>query len=131
MPIGDATTAPTCRIDVGAQLHQIAAATASERAAMPTRCGCAGANADVLVGMPSRTSVMMVPTLTLPGAACKSRIQHVAHTKSPNAMTLTTRKLRTTLPVIEYAMATASGNAGPSLSTAEPACKSWLTAIAS
>src|ERR1044071_240332 len=101
MPIGDTTTAPTYRIEVGVQLHQMAAATASERAAMPSRCGCPGANADVLVGMPSRINVMTAATLTLAGAACRSRIQQVAQTRSPNATILTRRKLRTALPVIE------------------------------
>src|SRR5689334_8517730 len=126
IPIGDAMTEATCRIDVRIPLLQVAPAAASDRAAMPSRCGCPGANAAARVGMPSRTSVMIVVSLTVmvrlkrdpaeltgadptepmgrdpaevTAAACRSRIQHAAHTSTPKATTLTTTKLRTTLPV--------------------------------
>ena len=101
MPTGDARTAAACRIAVRSPALRSAAAIAIEIAAMASSCGWPDANAVILVGIPSSTSVIVAATLTPTGAACRSRIEHVAHTNAPNATTLTTRKLRTTLPVIE------------------------------
>src|SRR5436190_18674524 len=122
MPTGEVATAAALRRAVNAPALRSAAATASRIAARARRCGCPGANDVVLLGTPSSTSVIAPATLRLTEAGRRSRIQHIAHVNTPNAITLTSRKLATAFPVIEYATATASGNAGVSLSTAEPAC---------